>query len=252
MSNWYYLKNSERYGPVTGDTMATLLQAGKVAENTMVWTGGMDSWRPLRETTGIDKKKSTREMTIKCSVCGKSGPAQLFSPTFSGHICGNCTPSDTFPTSEASVRYAGFWIRAVATVVDSLILAIPAYLISLLQTAFLGRAGPDVMMLLFGALYSLSANLAVAMAYEVYFLGTYSATPGKMLLNLKIRTSSGQGISYVRALARFLAQILSAIPFGVGYLMAGIDREKRALHDHICHTRVVHAATPYQMSKTKD
>jgi len=145
-------------------------------------------------------------------------------------------------------RYAGFWIRAVATVADSLILAIPAYLISMVQTALLGSGARDMVLILVGALYSISANLAVGLAYEVYFLGTYSATPGKMLLNLKVRTASGAHLTYVRALGRFAAQILSAIPFGIGYLMAGVDSEKRALHDHICNTRVVHTATPYRRS----
>ncbi len=248
MSDWYYLKNSERHGPVTGDTITTLLQAGKVAEDTMVWTGGMDSWRPLREMRSSPHQNSALDTMVQCGVCGKTGPAKLFIPTATGRLCKSCSPSETILPSATEIRYAGFWIRAVAVIVDSLILAIPAYIISMLQTAFLG-SGQSVAVMLLGALYSVSANFAVGMAYEVYFLGTYSATPGKMLLNLKVRTADAEKIGYVRALGRYFAQILSAIPFGLGYIIAGFHREKRTLHDHICSTRVIHANTPYKRSK---
>ncbi len=248
MSNWYYLKNSQRYGPVTRERLTTLLHAGELAEDTMVWTGGMNSWRPFRESPGPPSQGAPLESKAHCSACGRTGPLTVFTPTASGRLCGNCAPSNSAKPFAISTRYAGFWIRALATVADSLILAIPAYLISMIQTALLGTSGGDMVLILIGALYSISANIAVGLAYEVYFLGTYSATPGKMLLNLKVQTASGGRISYVRALGRFAAQILSAIPFGIGYLMAGIDREKRALHDHICNTRVVHTDTPYRRS----
>jgi hypothetical protein len=33
--------------------------------------------------------------------------------------------------------------------------------------------------------------------------------------------------------------MLSAFTLTIGYIMAGIDEQKRALHDRICNTRVV-------------
>ena len=83
--------------------------------------------------------------------------------------------------------------------------------------------------------------LFVQMGYEVLFLGKYGATPGKMACGLKVVTSDGGKISYGRAVGRFFAQILSGLTCYIGYIIAGFDTpQKRALHDHICNTRVVH------------
>ena len=43
-----------------------------------------------------------------------------------------------------------------------------------------------------------------------------------------------------RAVGRYFAQWLSAFILYIGYIIAGFDSEKRALHDHICDTRVIY------------
>ena len=40
-------------------------------------------------------------------------------------------------------------------------------------------------------------------------------------------------------MARCLARMLAGFTLGIGYVIAGIDDEKRALHDYFCDTRVV-------------
>ena len=61
-----------------------------------------------------------------------------------------------------------------------------------------------------------------------------------MLCKIKIVDSSGSKIGYGRATGRFFAEILSGMICYIGYIMAGFDDEKRALHDRICNTRVVY------------
>jgi uncharacterized RDD family membrane protein YckC len=38
---------------------------------------------------------------------------------------------------------------------------------------------------------------------------------------------------------RYFSEMLSGMIMMIGYIMAGFDDEKRALHDRICNTRVV-------------
>ena len=38
---------------------------------------------------------------------------------------------------------------------------------------------------------------------------------------------------------RFLAEIVSALIFYIGYIMIAFDDQKRALHDRLCNTRVI-------------
>ena len=52
--------------------------------------------------------------------------------------------------------------------------------------------------------------------------------------------ADGSKISYQRAFGRAWADILSGMICYIGYIIAGFDKEKRALHDHICQTRVIY------------
>jgi len=83
-------------------------------------------------------------------------------------------------------------------------------------------------------------QMALSLAYEVYFLSTRGATPGKMALGLKVTRADGTPISAGLAAGRFFARILSWLPLCIGFIIAGFDREKRSLHDHLCGTRVVY------------
>ena len=60
-----------------------------------------------------------------------------------------------------------------------------------------------------------------------------------MALGLKVVRPNGMPVDLPRAFGRYFAKMLSAIILFIGYIMAGFDAEKRALHDMICDTRVV-------------
>jgi uncharacterized RDD family membrane protein YckC len=60
-----------------------------------------------------------------------------------------------------------------------------------------------------------------------------------MACQLRVVMPDGGQVSYLRALGRNFAELISAVILGIGYIMAGFDDEKRALHDRICSTRVV-------------
>jgi uncharacterized RDD family membrane protein YckC len=85
--------------------------------------------------------------------------------------------------------------------------------------------------------------VAVQMIYVIFFLGKFGATPGKMICRLKVVTPEASAIGFGRAAARYFAQILTNCTFCIGYLIAAFDPEKRALHDHICRTRVIYKQT---------
>jgi uncharacterized RDD family membrane protein YckC len=76
--------------------------------------------------------------------------------------------------------------------------------------------------------------------YSGFFLGKYGATLGKMACKLKVVTADGQPVTYGRAFGRGAAEMISWLFCRIGYIIAGFDGEKRALHDRICSTRVVY------------
>jgi uncharacterized RDD family membrane protein YckC len=64
------------------------------------------------------------------------------------------------------------------------------------------------------------------------------ATLGKAAIGILVTDAEGGRISALRANGRYWAKIISAIPLGFGYLMAGFTLRRQALHDLIAGTLV--------------
>ncbi len=142
------------------------------------------------------------------------------------------------PARDQGVVYAGFWKRAAAAIVDGGIIWV------------IGRFGGEALGTLLGDLAGggeLAVTLMIALVtlllqvcYFAFFHASFNAaTPGKMLIGIKVVRSDGETISFPRAVGRYFATIPSGILLGIGYLMAGFTARKQALHDMICDTVVV-------------
>ena len=141
-----------------------------------------------------------------------------------------------FEARQAQVVYAGFWIRFFAFFIDSVLLGL---------LSAIGTGGVALNMSLKGSsIFSDIVLLIVVVVGALYFplfnSSPWQGTPGKRLVGIHLICEDGQDVSLLRALIRSFAQMLSAMCFMIGYLMAGITREKTALHDLIVGTRVIH------------
>ena len=158
-------------------------------------------------------------------------------------LCAKCKPAylqmlqQGLDTPEQK-RYAGFWIRLGAKFLDGLIVGALNFVVSL-PFAFAGDPADLTATLAIGAV-QVVIQIGIAAAFTVFFLGKFQATPGKMACGLVVMTADGGNVTYMRALGRHFAEFLSTIILLIGYIMAAFDQEKRALHDRICDTRVVH------------
>lgn len=79
------------------------------------------------------------------------------------------------------------------------------------------------------------------LGYQVFFLGVYSSTPGKMLFGLSVLAEKDQNkLSFLRAIGRTLSYFPSSLLLGLGFLKVAFDKVKhKALHDDIASTIVV-------------
>ena len=84
-------------------------------------------------------------------------------------------------------------------------------------------------------------GLVVPAAYVVVMHGTSGRTLGKMLVGARVVSVSGEPIGYPRALVRYLAWFVSALLLLLGFALAGVRPDRRALHDLVAGTRVVRA-----------
>jgi uncharacterized RDD family membrane protein YckC len=66
----------------------------------------------------------------------------------------------------------------------------------------------------------------------------WQATPGKMLLGLKVTDLEGRRISFPRATGRAIGKWLSGVLLGMGYVLVAFSDRKQGLHDFIAGTVV--------------
>ncbi|MFC3038740.1 RDD family protein [Virgibacillus xinjiangensis] len=132
---------------------------------------------------------------------------------------------------------AGFWIRFLALFVDSLLSGVLTLLIAVLigDTAYFSAAvGVSSM-----------ADSIGGLIYSVVFVILFTASnlmgsPGKLACRIKVVNTDMTQVTLWKSIGRWLAYFLSTITFLIGYMMAGWNEEKKALHDMVCGTRVVY------------
>jgi uncharacterized RDD family membrane protein YckC len=248
--HWYYADEGVQVGPLTDTEFDDLVRLGKVTDQTVVWHEGLSEWQPYRHVrpaktpTPVPPPISTKP-ALRCTECHREFSENELIRYRDSMICTTCKPiffqrlREGLPIS-GTMTYAGFWVRFGAKLIDGIIVWVVEMAAILLLGPLFGFnmfSSEPPKNLSFLIIYPFL--FAASIFYSVWFVGKYSATPGKMALGLKIVTSAGDSVSYTKALARFFAEMLSAIICYIGYFMAAFDEEKKALHDHICDTRVI-------------
>lgn len=155
-------------------------------------------------------------------------------------------------TPRTSFRAAGLFRRALAMLVDAgLLLPLQSFFwFALGFSKFSARPrfselSPDVLVanLSDGSLNTSTValfGLTGAALYFATFLTLRGQTPGKWLLRIRVVDVYGDRPSLLRSLGRVCGYALAVLPFSLGVLWIGFDREKRGLHDFLAGTYVVH------------
>jgi uncharacterized RDD family membrane protein YckC len=180
---------------------------------------------------------------LHCGKCGAEIPE-------GAERCGSCGTPVAPPGPAANpfrvarkpaVRYAGFWLRFLAFVIDSLILGIAmAPVIYKPMASNVGtQPGPQdiINFYMSGSPQLLALLLLAQLIYWLYYASfessAWQATPGKKLFGLYVGDLAGLRISFARASGRNFAKLLSQFIFFAGYVMAGFTARKQALHDFL-------------------
>ena len=191
-------------------------------------------------------------MTVTCRRCGWQGEEARYCAR-----CGNDlsaapgTPQATFPPPPlrppapgpvtgaprvfTAIRPAGFWIRAVAVLIDGVVLIV-AQGILFGAGWMLWGSGLSAGMAVKGATQLFSSLIGAA--YTIAFHWIWGQTLGKMALQIRVVSMDGGRLSFGQAVGRYFATFLSALILGIGFVMAGVRSDKRALHDLLAGTRV--------------
>lgn len=150
---------------------------------------------------------------------------------------GRPMPAPTsFPDIAVASEPAGFWRRVGAHVVDGFILNVFVFFASFAMGLIAGVTGaqPTGAALLGGII-----GLVVPMLYCVSFWVKKGATPGKMMLGIRVVRADGGELTGGQSFVRYLGYIPSSLVLGLGYLWMLFDPEKRCWHDILAGTRVI-------------
>lgn len=264
---WYYAVNNERQGPVPDAEFESLVAAGVIKSDTLVWKAGMAEWLPYARVApaaaptpalaatalaeGATPAAGAAETdTEVCAVSGKRYPrrdminfegkwiaAEHRDAYFQRLREGVAQPGgDTVP---GPFGYGGFWIRFLARFVDGLILGLVGMLIGGLGVVVMMSDPQNTGRNLLMQVVIQVVSLAIGITYDVFFIRKYDATPGKMAVGLKLLRADGGKLTAGRIIGRYFAHIVSALPLAIGYIMVAFDEQKRGLHDRLCDTRVI-------------
>jgi uncharacterized RDD family membrane protein YckC len=265
--NWYYVNAGQQVGPVDEAALEALLANGTITADTLVWKEGMANWLPYAQARSAAAGLITPAPPIVtqpmggpaiaaaageavCAECRRIFPVDDTISYGNVRVCAGCKPifvqklSEGMDVAAGPLRYAGFWIRFAAVFVDGLILkavSMVMYLIAGfgLMGSVTGTPSTSAASgLSFLPFFLIGLQIFIALSYEAFFIGKYGATLGKMACKIQVVVADGSKVSYGRSIGRYFAKMLSSFTCLIGYIMAGFDDERRALHDRICNTRV--------------
>jgi len=156
------------------------------------------------------------------------------------------------------VKYAGFWIRFLASFLDTFLLALPVAIVIYflsdgtwfdfsqyqqnIQYALNGNATkaltsqPQVSLK-----WELLFEIAVLLVTILFWKKSKGATPGKKFVNIKIVDAKTHcDIDTKQAITRSLGYIASILVLMIGFLMVAFRKDKRGLHDMLAGTIVIY------------
>jgi uncharacterized RDD family membrane protein YckC len=240
-NQWFYARNNQQTGPVLWDQLQHLAASGMILGTDLIWTEGMASWAPAATIQGLFPPAVPPQSAPGYPPPPGQMPGQVSYNQAWNTAAPGSPFSGVYSTNMAQVAphgYAGFWIRVLAFIIDALVLGAAFAVVGSVLRIDMSRSmnfstGPQM------PGYWLAAAIGFVY-FTVMESSATQATLGKMALGIKVTDLGGNRISYLHAVGRHFARILSEITIGVGYLMVAFTERKQGLHDKVASTLVVY------------
>lgn len=278
MSQWHYAdRNHNRQGPVESAVLARLFREGRLQLDSLVWRDGLANWQPLGDfaaelglledapasSAATEEPGALSLEPMETTPSGGNSAADFGRAVFTAREPSHAgqshyaSPDSPYAAPRATltsahrvhadgeVVYAGFWKRAAACLIDSLVLGIGGAIIGGVIGAMMGaiigiNGGSDGGAVVLIQVVNFLVGLAIGATYYGWFhASTSQATLGKMAVGIKVVRGNGEPISFPRGVGRYFATLLSTLILYIGFLMAAFTQRKQALHDMVSDTLVV-------------
>lgn len=179
---WYYRQMDATQGPIAQEKLLDLLHSGYLRIETPVWTAGMVDWMEAKDAQKLRENDDS------------SALSQLTTPIDSiDRSSNNKTASNNsiVPTGSQSRPWVRYWAKMLDFWIYGLIIGL---VIGFLQL--------DVTIIrLFFAIFLVFVGQIIV---EPCLLPSWGSTPGKALLNVRVRTQDGTKLSAQESMLRSL------------------------------------------------
>lgn len=133
-----------------------------------------------------------------------------------------------------TLAYPPFWKRALADLIDALLWNLVALLMVYLITGSTGSAqAQKALQILFTA--------GIFVYWAIWESSSFQASPGKILVKLKVKSDSGKPIDALQALGRSAGKFISIAAVFGGILAILLSVDRKGWHDRWSKTAVVFA-----------
>jgi len=140
------------------------------------------------------------------------------------------------PSKMEYVQHAGFWIRGLALLIDTLIVMAFLFISYLLLALFGGG---------FGFFLYITTGLFIIFYPTMTTGSSMQATFGKKILGLRVITTDGYNVSPAKAFCRqsviFLSSLLGV--YIIDVIVAAVRPDKMTIHDMIVGTKVIYTSS---------
>ena len=136
----------------------------------------------------------------------------------------------------AERKPAGFWIRFLACVIDSIPIAIVTVpiLFAMYGQEFLTSTG-----LIKGPAHFL-VSYVLPLVFTIACWLLWRGTPGKVICGLQVvDAATGETLELWQTVVRYLGYLVSTIPLFLGFIWIAFDRRKQGIHDKLARSQVV-------------
>jgi len=242
----YYGVRGERYGPVTPERIREMVEDGQLSVDDFLWDEERGDW------VAVGDYPQLRELALSRS----GGP----DAEFSGDAWSDgarAAPGPGYGFAPAADRaYAGFWLRVLAYMIDSVVMFVPLLVWTFIAVAlspidwdtlaatestwdpWSGASQDEAIGVFY--LWAYGGSFAIQWVYHALLESSaWQATLGKRAAGIRVVDAQGQRLTFGRATGRYFGKILSSIPFNFGFLMVAFTDRKQGLHDKLAETFVV-------------
>ncbi len=203
--------DGREYGPATLEELREWTREGRVGRQTQVWNSQAGLW-------------AAAEQLVELADLSNAMPEARAALT---------------ATEPGRAEAAGFWLRFVAFWVDNVLITAAVLLVVGLPAMPEGGS-LDFQAALEWAKRVQPWQLALAAVYKILTTWRWSATPGKLLLGMRVvRVADDSPVGLLDSTLRFIGSLISEFLLLAGYLFAAFREDKRTLHDLLAGTRVV-------------